>query len=205
MIIYIMKNLNEILSESIFDVDSLDNTEHLDFSWIKTKNMNIKAEIFYAIMLVMMYKGYYDEDTIEFYVPIYKKHKYEIDALVKVLKDAFKKQGYESWFIVSEEDFEDMGEEMTDEEIDHYNDELKQFFEKSAITGSMNERFLIDTKQIPDFIINIMKGTKYWDNRLKKSNPWAVTYEPWDDHDQVMCFYGCPKTLSSYYKKLLYN
>ena len=194
-----MKNLNEIL-ESIFDKD-LVKKDPVDFSYFKTNDKQVRYEIFEILNVLMS-----PQSNMQYYAEWLGENYYEnkeaFDYIVQCLYKAFNKQHFHSWINISESDFGEIGDEMTEEEIDAANNELNNFFKKAYKTENQG-RFLIQKGKIPDVIVDIIKRAGYWDDSLLKCDACAVSY--WPTYGPTLCFYGCPNGLNPTIKKLLYN
>ena len=132
----------------------------------------------------------------------YFNNKEAFDYVIERLREAFKKQHFDSWFDITTNDFEEIGEEMTDEEIDQANEELEKFFRGACLTPT-GGYFLIQKGKIPLFITKIIEGAGWWNKALSHCDTWAVIY--WGDSGQQLSFYGCPKGLDPLVNKLLYD
>lgn len=191
-----MKDLKDVL-ESLFDKDLIDKYP-VDLSFLKTSKPQEKANIFMTLQQLMT-DPFHMEKWME---DLFQKYESGFNHLQQTLVGLFKKQGYYSWFDITEDDFEMMGDEMTDEEIDRKNAELEDFFKHAYQTKSRGF-FLILKDRIPEFILDIIKCSEHWNKELEKCKEWAVCY--WPDFGPVISFYGCPKGLIPEIKKLLYN
>ena len=187
------------LKESLFDKDLI-NKYPVDLSFLKTSKPQEKADIFMTIQQLMTDPFYiHMEKWME---NLFQKYESGFNHLQQTLVELFKKQGFYSWFNITEDDFETMGDEMTDEEIERKNTELEDFFKRAYQTESRGF-FLISKDKIPEFILDIIKCTDHWNKGLEKCKEWAVCY--WPDFGPVISFYGCPNGLDPTIKKLLYN
>ena len=97
---------------------------------------------------------------------------------------------------------EEMGDEMTDEEIEHYNYELDRYFSSASQTES-GSCFVMDKGKIPDVFMKIFKETDWWKPSMSNVKEWAMDY--YNHYYQGLTFYGCPKGLDSVVKKILIN
>lgn len=188
------------MMESLFDKDII-KKDPIDFSYFKTNDKQVRYEIFEILNALMSPQAnidYFDDWMGEGY----REHKTAFDYIVQCLYNAFNKQHYHSWIDISENDFEKIGDEMTEEEIDAADNELNNFFKKAYKTEDQG-LFLIQKGKIPDVIVDVIKRAGYWDNSLLKCDAWAASY--WPTYGPILCFYGCPKGLTPEIKKLLYN
>jgi hypothetical protein len=187
------------LRESLFDKDIIEK-DPIDFTEFKNlcKRPETRADIFKIIMAIMMTPNNYIPD---WYITTYKENDRVLDYIINALRDQFKKNGC-TWFDVEDGDFEEAGDEMTDEEIDKANEWLREFFNK-AIEDDCGCRFKICKGKIPDFLKKLFKNTGYWFDKLNQIDTWAVGY--YRNGEQILSFYGCPKGLDPTVKKLLYN
>ena len=187
------------LVESLFDKDIVEK-DPIDFSEFERlcKRPETRADMFKIIMAVMMTPNDY---MPEWYMTTYKEHKAVMDYIINALREQFKK-GNCTWFDVEDNDFEEAGDEMTEEEIDKANTWLAEFFSK-AIEDDCGCRFKICKGKIPEFLKDILKNTGYWFDKLNQLDTWAIGY--YNNHEQVLSLYGCPKGLDPTVKKLLYK
>ena len=185
------------LAESLFDKDLVDKYP-VDLSFLKTTHPQERVDIFMTLAQLMT-DPFHTEEWMD---ELYHDHESGFDHIHQNLYNAFKKQGFESWFNITDQDFEDMGDEMTDEEIDVANEELKEFFSKAYPTQT-GGYFLIINKKLPDFLIKIIKSAGYWKSKMSSIDTWAIQY--WPDYGPGVSLYGCPKGLNPYIKKLLYQ
>lgn len=193
-----MKELKEIL-EGVFDRD-LVQKDPIDLSWFKIKNPNERYDLFLQLNSIMNTPEI--ENLPEWMGENYYEHQAGFDFILESLYDAFRKQHYTSWFDITTSDFEEIGDEMTEVEINDANSWLEWYFSKANITD-MGGRFLNFKGKLPDFLVNLIKDTNNWDNKLSNITNWALDY--YNDYDQVLSVYGCPKGLNSTVKKLLYD
>ena len=186
------------LQESLFDSDVVQK-DPIDFSWIKEKGDRSRAYVFDTILAIMTTPNF--EQLEEWMQEEYYEHKLAYDYILEALYDAFKKQHFHSWFVITENDFEEAGEEMSDEQIELYNQELMQFFAKATETDTMGY-FLVKHGKLDALIVDTIKDVEMWNNCLNSCKDWAVCY--WSDYGPVVSFYGCPKNLDPIVKKALY-
>lgn len=187
------------LQESLFDHD-LATKDPIDWSYFKSRSMQTRSEIFMILLSLMT-----NPDTVyleEWMGENYTENELGFNYIQQCLQAAFKKQGFDSWFDVTEYDFEEVGDEMTEEEIDSANEELMDFFSKAYQTETQGF-FLIINKKLPDFVVNIIKCTNRWNPKMESISTWAIEY--WPTYGPAISFYGCPRGLDSTVKKLLYN
>lgn len=188
------------LVESLFDKD-LVKKDPIDFSYFKTNDKQIRYEIFEIINALMWPQtniDYFDDWAGE----SYREHKIAFDYIVQCLYNAFNKQHFQSWINISGSDFEEIGDEMSEEEIDAANNKLNNFFKKAYKTEDQG-LFLIQKGKIPEVIVDMIKRAGYWNDSLLKCDIWAASY--WATDGPTLFFYGCPKGLTPEIKKLLYN
>jgi len=186
------------LKESLFDKDII-KKDPIDFTEFKNlcKKPETRAAIFKLIMALMM-----EEHIPEWYIATYEEHKLVIDYIIEGLRDEFNKQKSCTWFDITDDDFEGAGEEMPETEIDNANIWLRDFFYR-AVEDDCGCKFKICKGKIPEFLKNIFKNTGYWFDKLNQIDTWAIGY--YNDYEQIISFYGCPKGLDSTIKKLLYD
>jgi len=185
------------LVESLFDKDLLDKYP-VDLSFLETNNKQERVDIFMTILQLMTDPFHLEEWMDE----LYHEHMAGFDHLQQVLVGLFKKQGFDSWFNIDANEFEEAGEEMTEEEIESANIELIDFFNKAYNTQT-NGYFLIGKGKLPEFIVKMFKATGHWNQKLSTVDTWAMCW--WPEYGPDLSFYGCPRGLNKDLKKLLYN
>jgi hypothetical protein len=205
-----MKTLKESLldsniqtMESLFDKNII-KKDPINFSEFERlcKRPATRADMFKIIMAVMNTPKNYMPG---WYTTTYEEHRNVIDYIILTLQDQFKKQSICTWFDVKDNDFEEAGDEMTEEEIDEANAWLGDFFSR-AVEDDCGCKFKICKGKIPEFLKNILKNTGYWFDKLNQLDTWAVGYHTYyTNGEQVLSFYGCPKGLDPVVKKLLYD
>lgn len=188
------------LVESLFDKDIVEK-DPIDFSNFKSvcKRLETRADMFKIMMGIMMNP---QEHVPEWFITTYHEYEKEMDYIMAALRYQFEKQKACTWFDVEDSDFEEAGDEMTEEEIDEANAWLGDFF-SSAVEDDCGCKFKICKGKIPEFLKNILKDTGYWFDKLNQLDTWAVGY--YTNGEQVLSFYGCPKGLDPTVKKLLYD
>ena len=194
-----MKELKEIL-EGVFDKDLIEK-DPIDLSYFKIKNPNERYDIFFILDGIMNTPEI--ESLPEWMIEEYYKHQPGYDFILQSFYDAFNKQHCSTWVNITENDFEEMGDGMTDEEIDQANQDLQKYFSKTESTDR-GGYFVVGKGKIPDFIIKILKDSDNWKSQFSNIKEWAIEYYQ-DSYDCSMTFYGCPKGLNSTVKKLLYE
>ena len=123
-----MKDLKEIL-EGLFDKDLVEK-DPLDLSWFTVKPKE-RYDLFLELSAMIWNPEDYWPDWV---VDDYKEHEIEFDYITDALRKAFDKQGGESWINIDEYDFEEMGNRMTEEEIEHQTYQLEKFFSTATDT-----------------------------------------------------------------------
>jgi len=182
------------LKESLFDTNLANKKPW--FEWVK------KYDIQTLFREIMNLLGPYCDKTIDWMEDQYTNHEFDYNFLCEQLNEAFKKQHFNSWINIDESSFEDLGNEMTEDEIEQADQELMKFF-KDAKTDFWGGYFMIyKNKKIPDFILNILKASPEYTDKIKNIKTWAIEYHT---DIQGMNFYGCPKDLDPTVKKLLYD
>ena len=118
------------LRESLFD-DDLVEKDLIDFSEFKRicKRPETRADMFKIIMTLMTDP---DDYVPSWYTETYHEHEQVMDYIMDSLRSQFKKDG-EMWFNITENDFEKVGDEMTEEEIDRVNNLLRTFFYRTVV------------------------------------------------------------------------
>ena len=192
------------LAESLFDKDLVER-DPLDWSWFTIKNPKERYNLFLEISTMIWDPEQYWPDWL---IDDYKEHKLEFDYIVQALQDAFKKQGGKSWIMIDYHEFEEMGEEMTEEEIEYQNSLLEKFFSNATETET-GSRFVVGKGKFPEAIEFILKGTGWWEQKgpigaiIRSPKEWTLDY--WSMGSQTLSIYICPKGLDPVVKKLLYN
>ena len=209
-----MKDLKEILeslfdsktqmTESLFDKDLVEK-DPLDWSWFTIKNPKERYDLFLEISTMSWEPEEYWPDWL---IDNYRGHETEFDYITNALRSAFNKQGGESWIRIDQYDFEEMGEGMTEEEIEYQDFQLEKFFSNSKET-EIGSRFVVGKGKFPKTIEFILKGTDWWEQKgslgtiIRSPKEWALDY--WSQGSQVLSIYICPKGLDPIVKKLLYD
>lgn len=193
-----MKQLRDVL-ESVFDKDLVEK-DPIDWSWFKIKNPQKRSTLFLEIEALLNTPEI--DKLLSWVFDDYMEHQVGFDYIVKSLVDAFNKNHACTWFTINQNDFEEMGEEMTEEEIDHYNYELDQYF-SHAYQTELCSCFVMDKGKIPDVFMKLFKETGWWKPSMSNVKEWAIEY--YNNYDQVLTFYGCPKGLDPVVKKILYD
>ena len=205
-----MKSLTESLfdsktqtMESLFDKNIVEK-DPLDWTWFTVKPKE-RYDLFLEISTMIWDPEDYWPDWI---IEDYKEHKIEFDYITNALRSAFDKQGGVSWIRIDEYDFEEMGEGMTEEEIEYQNYQLEKFL-STATDTQVGGKFVIDKGKFPNTIEFILKGTGWWNqkgtlgNLIRSPKQWALDY--WSGGSQTLSLYICPKGLDPVVKKLLYD
>lgn len=205
-----MKSLTESLfdsntqtMESLFDKNLVEK-DPLDWSWFTVKPKE-RYDLFLEISTMIWDPENYWPDWV---IEDYKEHKLEFDYITNALRSAFDKQGGASWIRIDEYDFEEIGEGMTEEEIEYQNYQLEKFF-STATDTQVGGKFVIGKGKFPEVIEFILKGTSWWiqkgtlGNFIRSPKQWAFDY--WSGSSQVLSLYICPKGLDPVVKKLLYD
>ena len=191
------------LVESLFDKNIVEK-DPLDWTWFTVKPKN-RYDLFLEISIMIWDPEDYWPDWV---IEDYKEHKLEFDYITNALRDAFKKQGGESWIRIGDEEFEEMGGEMTEEETEYQNSMLEKFFVNATET-EMGSCFVIGKGKFPEVIEFILKGTGWWNqkgplgNLIRFPKQWFLDY--WSGGGQILSIYICPKGLDPVVKKLLYD
>ena len=209
-----MKDLKEILEslfdsktqtmESLFDKDIVEK-DPLDWSWFTIKNPKERYDLFLEISTMIWDPEDYWPDWL---IDNYKEHELEFDYIVQALRSAFNKQGGESWIRIDEYNFEEMCNEMTEDEIEYQNFQLDKFFSNANET-EIGSLFTVGKGKFPKAIEFILKGTGLWEQKgplgtiIKSPKQWALDY--WHQSSQTLSIYICPKGLDPIVKKLLYD
>ena len=197
-----MKQLRDIL-ESVFDKDLVEK-DPLDWSWFTVKPKE-RYDLFLELSTMILDPEEYWPDWI---IEDYKEHELEFDYITNSLRKAFNKQGGESWIRIDEFDFEEIGERMTEEEIESQNYQLEKFF-STATDDQIGGKFVIDKGKFPEIIEFMLKETGWWDqkgilgNLIRSPKQWALDY--FAGGTQTLSLYICPKGLDPIVKKLLYD
>lgn len=194
------------LVESLFDKDIV-TKDPIDWSYFKM-NPDQRYDLFFLIYSFMNdpdLDADHPEDTKlpEWMVEEYIQNQQGFDYIMNAFHTAFNKEHYDTWINIPADDFECMGDEMTDEQIDMYNEELRQYFAKATDT-ERGSYFVLGKGKLPEFILNIIKGTGYPVSRFNTLKNWAIDYYQCGS-DQQLTIYGCPKSLDPIVKKILYN
>lgn len=192
------------LVESLFDKDLVEK-DPLDWSWFTIKNPKERYDLFLELSTMI-----WDPEDCwpDWIIEEYKEHEAEFDYITNALRKAFDKQGGESWIRIDEYDFEGMGEEMTEEEIEYQNYQLEKFL-STATDTQIGGKFVIDKGKFPKVIEFILKRDGWWDqkgvlgNLIRSPKQWALEY--WSCGSQTLTLYICPKDLDATVKKLLYD
>ena len=189
--------------ESLFDKNLVEK-DPLDWSWFTIKPKE-RCDLFLELLtMISDSKDLWPEWVIE----DYKEHEAEFDYIITALRDAFDKQGGESWMRIDNYDFEEIGEEMTEEEIEYQNSQLERFFSNANET-EMHSYFVVGKGKFPEVIEFILKGAGWWyqkgllGNLIRSPKQWALDY--WNPGGQALSIYICPKGLDPIVKKLLYD
>lgn len=184
------------LQESLFDGD-LVKKNIIDSLW----NSKIsKDDLFYCLETYLQCANI--DDLPKYLTDIYYNNEEAFKLVMHELYEAFTKQKYYSWIVVTEDDFEKVGNEMTEEEIDKANKELDNFFKNAKVTDR-DGRFIVGNGKIPFFILNILKSSDHWKPQMANIKNWAIEY--YFDYCQTLVFYGCPNYLNPIIKKFLYE
>ena len=192
------KKKKKKIKESLFDKDLVKRQPYyFDFIKEQCKTPRDKAEFFLKLLSLMDTPH---EQLPEWWVEDYEENKDSYDFVLNELRQSFKKDRFITWFNIDADDFEEMGDEMDDEQVEDATNKLHEFFSKGVVTytGGM---FIEGKGKLPTLITNIIKGTDWWDNKFDKIDRWAVCY--WED-DPALTVYACPKSLNLLIKKLLY-
>jgi len=191
------------LTESLFDKNIVEK-DPLDWTWFTVKPKE-RYYLFLELSTMIWDPENYWPDWI---IEDYREHKAGFDYITNALCSAFNKQGGVSWIRIDEYDFEEMGEEMTEEEIEYQNNRLEKFF-STAIDTQFGGKFVIGKDKFPKIIEFILKGADWWDqkgslgNLIRSPKQWALEY--WSGGSQTLSLYICPKGLDPIVKKLLYD
>ena len=192
------------LVESLFDKDLVEK-DPLDWSWFTIKNPKERYDLFLELSVML-----WDPEDCwpDWIIEEYKEHEAEFDYITNALRKAFDKQGGESWIRIGDEEFDKMGNEMTEEEIEYQNYQLEKFL-STATDTQIGGKFVIDKGKFPKVIEFILKMDGWWDqkgslgNLIRSPKQWALEY--WSNYGQTLSLYICPKDLDSTVKKLLYD
>lgn len=191
------------LVESLFDKNLVEK-DPFDWSWFTIKPKE-RYDLFLELSTMLWDPEDYWPDWM---IEDYKEHGAEFDYILNSLRKAFDKQDGESWIRIDEYDFEEMGGEMTEEEIEYQNYQLEKFF-SAATNTQIGGKFVIDKGKFPGVIEFILKETGWWDqkgslgNLIRSPKQWALEY--WSGGSQTLSLYICPKGLDPVVKKLLYD
>ena len=185
------------LVESLFDKDLISKYP-VDLSFLKTKHPQEKVDILMTLMQLLNDPFSMEEHMEE----LFYEHEEGFNFILQVLTEMSNKQRFDFWFDITQMDFEEMGSDMTDDEIDVISEELENFFSDAYVTQTLG-RYLIFNKKLPDFLIKIIKDTGHWNSKMSSIDTWAFIY--WPEFGPILSVYGCPKGLDPMIKKLLYN
>lgn len=190
--------------ESLFDKNLVEK-DPLDWSWFIVKNPKERYDLFLEISTMIWDPEDYWPDWI---IDDYKEHELEFDYITRALRSAFNKQGGESWIRIDDQEFEEIGYEMTEDEIEYQNFQLEKFFSNANET-QIGGRFAVGKGKFPEVIKFILKGTGLWEQKgplgtiIRSPKEWALDY--WSQGGQALSIYICPKGLDPVVKKLLYD
>lgn len=207
------------LQESLFDKNLVDKKL---VDWDKFKKTFIEKKPidrynFFNILRELLWSSC-AEETFEIYwtneqIKEYKNQQVAFEYILNALKDAFKKQGGSSWITIDDWEFEQIGNDMDDDERNFWDSELQYFSYCLAHTTAHESHFAVGEGKLPTpvkFLLEHKKVKWYTPTTqvgklIEKPNEWAVDYFDNLFRSQVMYIYVCPKNLDPFVKKLLYK
>lgn len=194
-----MKQLKEIL-EGVFDKDLIEKSP-IDWSWFKTKDPEIKSNIF-LIIHSFMHTPNPEKDLPEWMYETYLEHQIGFDYIIQSLQKCFNKQNFDTWVEIDGSEFEEIGDGMDEDEIDYRTDELDKYF-AGCFCNERGAHFKVGRGRIPKIIVWILKSLGYPVTKFNSITDWGLEY--YNSGEQILVFYGCPRGLDPVVKKLLYE